>query len=101
MSDMTAPAVDGDTEAAYTRARRRVKEVRDFYGHLALYLIVNGVFVLIDLLDGDDGETFLGLDWAYFMLIGWGVFVLGHFFSVFVFDRRLFGDAWQKRKTQQ
>lgn len=88
-------------EAALERARKRVKEVRDFYGHLFIYLIVNAIFVTIDLLDGRGDDAFLGLDWAYFPIIGWGIFVLIDALSTFGFGKRFFGADWEERKVRQ
>lgn len=88
-------------QAAYERARRRVKAIRDFWGHFAFFAVVMTVFVLVDLVDGSDGgDTLLGLDWAYIPLIGWGAFVLAHFLSVYVFDAR-FSPGWEQRKVEE
>ncbi len=85
---------------AYRRARKRVKEVRDFYGHLIVYLVVNAIFVVVDVADGNSGDTsFLGLNWAFFPLIGWGAFVAGHGLSVF-FGKRM-GARWEERKMRE
>lgn len=83
------------------RAQRRMKEVRDFWGHFWFFAVVMTIFVVVDLVDGSDGgDRFIGLDWAYFPLIGWGAFVLAHFLSLFVFNRR-FTENWEERKVQE
>ena len=97
---MTMESTREAREAAVERARRRVKAVREFWGLFWFYVIVNTVFVLIDLTDGTAADAFLGLDWAYFPLIGWGAFVLAQFLSVFWFDGR-FNARWEARKLQQ
>ncbi len=97
---MTFETTSMDHEAAVARARRRLKAVRDFWGHFWFYISVNTVFVLIDLADGTEGDAFLGLDWAYFPLIGWGAFVVAQGLSVFWFEGR-FGGRWEERKLQQ
>ncbi len=88
-------------DTAVRRAEKRVKKVRDFYGHLLAYLIVNTILVVIDLLDGAGSDAFLGLDWAYFPIIGWGIFVLLDAISTFGFGNRFFGTAWEERKLRQ
>jgi len=81
------------------RARKRVKEVRDFYGHVVIYLLVNTLLVVIDLADGSTGDDrLLGLDWAYFPLIGWGIFLLINGLSTFRVGQLLFGADWEQRK---
>lgn len=86
--------------AAIRRARARVRAVRDFYGHLAVYLIVNTVLIVVDVAGGKEGETFLGLDWAFFPLIGWGIFVLIQAGATFWFEPS-FGRSWRDRKFRQ
>ena len=86
--------------AAIRRTRARVRAVRDFYGHLAIYLIVSAVLIVIDLAAGREGETFLRLDWAFFPLIGWGIFVLIQAGATFWFEPS-FGRSWRDRKFRQ
>lgn len=84
------------------RARKRVREVRDFYGHVMIYLLANTVMVLVDLADGSTGDDrFIGLDWAYFPLIGWGIFLLIDGLSTFRVGRWFFGANWEQRKLAQ
>jgi hypothetical protein len=81
------------------RARKRVKKVRDFYGHVMIYLLVNTLLVIIDLADSGTGDDrLLGLDWAYFPLIGWGIFLLIDGLSTFRVGRLFFGADWEQRK---
>jgi len=94
---MTEQGSDG----AVQRAEKRVKKVRDFYGNLLAYLIVNTILVLIDLADGAGDDAFLGLDWAYFPIIGWGIFVVLDAISTFGFGSRFFGAAWEERKLRE
>jgi hypothetical protein len=97
---MTA-TINQEQLAAEDRARRRVREVRDFWGHFWFFAAVMSMFVLVDLVDGSDGgDRLLGLDWAYFPLIGWGAFVLAHFLSVYVLAAR-FSERWEDRKVAE
>ncbi len=84
---------------AEQRARKRVKKVRDFYGHVLIYLLANTVMVLVDVADGSTGDDrFIGLDWAYFPLVGWGIFLLIDGLSTFGFGRLFLGAGWEQRK---
>ncbi len=86
----------------YQRAKRRVKDLQDFYGHLVIYLVVNAIFILIDLADGPGETEFLGLDWAYYPIIGWGIFLAVHAVATIGFEgRRFFGADWEQRKLEQ
>lgn len=64
-------------DPALERARTRVKELSDFYYHLMTYVLVNAFLIVIDRRGGAN-TGFLGLDWAYWVIIGWGFGVAGH-----------------------
>lgn len=78
------------------RAEKHVRDLRGFYGHLAVYLAVMVILVIVDLADGSSGDTILGLDWAYWPIVGWGVFVVINGITVIGFGRR-----WESRKIEQ
>ena len=88
------PAVE-DTEA-WKRARKRARRLREFYGHLMTYVLVSTLLVVIDLATGSSGRTFLGLDWAFWPIGGWGVGVLLQ--AVRLFGR---GATWEQRKAEE
>jgi two-component system LytT family sensor kinase len=81
---------------AMDRARDRARELREYYGHLVTYVLVCSLLVVIDLADGSAGSTFLGLNWAYWPIFGWGIAIVIHTFAVFSPMR-----GWEDRKTQQ
>jgi hypothetical protein len=69
-------------EQIYEEARRRVKERKDFYGHLTAWAIVNIILIVIWAL------TSRGYPWFLWPLCIWGVFVLFQYLRVFVFERK-------------
>jgi fatty acid desaturase len=69
-------------EEIYEEASRRVKARKGFFGDLATYVVVNAVLVVIWALSGQ------GYMWFLWPLGIWGIFVLGHFLRVFVFERK-------------
>ena len=73
-------------EEVYIEARRRVWLKRGFYSHLASYLIVNTFLVLLWAF-----ATGAGYPWFLWVLGGWGIGLLSHFLTVFVFSR---GSVW-------
>jgi hypothetical protein len=88
------PMHEADTDKlAYKRAHKRVKELRDFYMHLLVYLVVILGLFLIDLLTP-------GGPWFYWPLVGWGIAVVLHAASL-VFEGSVFGAGWEERKTRQ
>jgi hypothetical protein len=82
--------LDSETRALET-ARKRVKELRGFYIHAAVYVIVNVGLFVFDLVR-DDGWTF---QWT---AIGWGIGLAVHGFVVMSAGRM---SSWEDRKTQE
>jgi hypothetical protein len=81
-------------DEAYKRAKKRVEELKGFYAHLIVYVVVNGVLVLINLWTS---PVFL---WFLFPLVGWGI---GLFFHA-VFGFGLFGvftKEWEEKKIRE
>ncbi|MFC1943191.1 2TM domain-containing protein [Chloroflexota bacterium] len=86
-------------EQIYEEASKKVKAKKGFYGGLATYLVVNVVLIIIWALSGQ------GYMWFLWPLCIWGVFVLGHFLRVFVFekgsDRQAIEREVEKMKREQ
>lgn len=77
----------------YERARKKVHELKKFYGHVAVYLVVNAFLHIIDFLDGADY-------WAFWPLLGWGVAVLlqgANVYQVLPFNR----PEWEEKKIRE
>jgi len=85
-------------DRALGRARRRVARIRGFYVHLITYLVVNSLLATIDLIAGTTGdEVVIGLDWAYWSIIFWGVIVVADAVTTFVLTAVL-NDRWEQRR---
>lgn len=82
----------GDDER-YQRARARVQQLRGFYTHAAVYVFVNVILLIINLLIS---PTSL---WFYWPLLGWGIGVAAHAFSVYGAGG-LWGKDWEERKIR-
>ena len=84
------------TNEKYKRAKQRVDDVKGFYVHLFIYIVVN-VFLFIMNVLLTPGEW-----WFYFPLIIWGVFgILFHFLEVFVVENKIFGKEWEEKKIKE
>lgn len=81
---------------ALERARKHVTAVRDFFYHLMTYVLVNAMLVFIDL-RSEGADSVLGLDWAYWIIIGWGFGLAGHAIAVFFGEYRVF-KAYERLK---
>jgi len=83
-------------DRAMERARTRARQLRRFYGSLVTYVLVCALLLVIDLATGSSGDTFIGLNWAYWPILGWGVFVLMHGVRV-AFP----ASDWEERKAEE
>ena len=79
----------------YEAAKKRVKEIKDFYSHIIVYVAVNIGLFFLDLFDSSGS-----LDWFYWVVLGWGVAVLIHGFYVFGIEG-VFGHDWEERKINE
>jgi len=81
-------------EQQMSQVRRRVHRLREFYVHVAIYVVVIGGLAILNWIVS---PTFW---WVAFPAIGWGIGLAAHATSVF-FDDGLFGPEWEERKTQE
>lgn len=80
-------------QRAYERAQKRVKELRCFYQHLAIYVLFIPFFVWLNLHGSD-------FPWAIFPIVGWGLGVISHAAETFEW-KILFGRDWEERKIKE
>ena len=80
-----------ELDARRKRAEKRVEDIKGFYIHLGIYLTVNAMLFLIDLVASRDSV------WFYWPLLGWGVAVAINAFVV-ITDNGIFGPEWEERK---
>lgn len=83
------------TEAErYYQAQKKVKEIKDFYQHLTVYLLCSVIVVVVNLM------TSPGYLWCVWCLSGWGVGVVLH--GLKAFDRFPFFDKdWESKKINE
>jgi len=81
-----------DEQARYDEAKKRVSEIKEFYQHLATYVVINGMLVVINLLTSP--QYF----WFVWPLLGWGIGVALHALSVF---GGVWGKDWEERKINE
>lgn len=75
----------------YKRARQRMEDLKGFYSHLMIFVLVNAILFVVDFLSGDSW-------WFYWPLVGWGIGIAIHGFSVF--RGGPFGPEWEARKIR-
>lgn len=79
-----------EEDNAYFKARRRVKEIKEFYGNLVSYCVVIPFLIFINY------STYWEFQWFWFPMLGWGLGLTIHGFSVFGY-----GAAWEERKIRE
>jgi len=83
-----------ESNPRYCEAVRHVREVRGFYTHALVYVLVIGGLAISNLL-GNPGRL-----WFAYPALGWGVGLLAHGLSVFAF-RGWLGADWEQRKIRE
>lgn len=79
-----------DENKAYFRAKKRVKELKGFYGNIISYCCVVPFLVFINL------KFSPGFQWFWFSALGWGFGVVMHAFKVFGYS-----SDWEERKIRE
>ena len=85
---------DSHTDDLEREARKRVKQLKEFYAHLGSYLLVNGFLVGVNLLTSPQ------VLWVIWPVLGWGLGLASHAVSTFGLSG-LGGKAWQERKVRE
>jgi len=81
-------------EIKYQRAKKRVEALKGFYVHLGVYVSVNILLFLINIIASPDSL------WFFWPLMGWGIAIVVHGVSVFGFGR-LPGADWEEKKIRE
>ena len=75
----------------YQVIQKKVKKQKDFWVHLAVFVVVNAGLTTLNLVKTPDKL------WFQWVLMGWGAGVLLHCSQVFV---GRFGKKWEERQIQ-
>jgi hypothetical protein len=86
-------------EDRYFRAKKKVKNIKGFYIHAFVYVIVNTVLLLLIYSAYTNKSEFINLG-TFSTAIGWGIGLALHAFGVFGRDL-FFGADWEEKKLQQ
>nr|WP_321223050.1 2TM domain-containing protein [uncultured Psychroserpens sp.] len=83
----------------YQLAAKRVKQIKGFYTHALIYVLINLVFVYINFQNLDEGESYF--QWRNFITFSfWGIGLLAHGASVFL-PNIIFGKNWEEKKIRE
>lgn len=81
-----------EKEIKYQKAKKRVTELREFYGHLSVYVIVNLGLFLINMMMSPESL------WFFWPLMGWGIAIALHALRVF---GGKFDSNWEEKKIAE
>ncbi|RDW17584.1 histidine kinase [Oceanobacillus arenosus] len=82
-----------ENEEKYLRAKKRVEDLKGFYQHLLSYILVNIMLFIINMV------TDPSYWWFIYPLMGWGIGLIAHAFSVY-FDGFM-GADWEEKKIKE
>jgi len=85
---------NSNDQERYYHAKKKVEEIKGFYGNLTAYIVFNIFFLILNLMTTPDAL------WFYWPLLGWGIGVLFHGLKVFNYSPFLSKD-WETRKIQE
>jgi hypothetical protein len=80
-------------DSRYQAARKHVREIKGFYTHLAVFVIINVFLFVMDLLTGPGW-------WFQWVVWSWGIGLAIHAYITFV-GHRLFGPDWEEHKIAE
>ncbi len=83
-----------DEKNAYFNAKKRVEEIKGFYGNLSSYVVVISTLAIINLCTSPE---YL---WFFWPMLGWGIGVIFHGLRVFNYMPFL-GSDWEEKKIAQ
>ncbi|WP_293871979.1 2TM domain-containing protein [Flavobacterium sp.] len=78
----------------YHLAKKRVEDIKGFYGNLMSYIILNIFFLVLNLITSQNEL------WFYWPLLGWGIGVIFHGVKVFNYSP-FFNKDWEERKIKE
>ncbi len=86
------------------RAEKRVKEMKGFFIHLTVYLLVNTMLTLTVFITGmQSGRAFWDIFWdfgTFATWFFWGIGVVSHAVKVFSFNP-FFSKEWEERQIKK
>ena len=77
----------------YLQEKKRVENLKAFYIHLTVYILVNLMLFFINI-SSDSSKL-----WFLYPLGGWGIGIVIHGLTTFPFG--IFGKEWEERKIKE
>lgn len=77
----------------YQKAKKKVREIKEFYTHALVYVIVISMLMLLNYYT-------TSFPWVIFPAVGWGIGLMAHGFCAFGYLPFL-GRNWEERKIRE
>lgn len=78
----------------YQKVKKQVQELKEFYRHLLIYVIIMAVIIFINLKYTPE------VLWFFWTLFGWGIGLFFHAMKVFNFFP-FFDKEWEEKKIKE
>lgn len=82
-------------EQHYLKAQKRVKNIKGFYTHLAVYCTIIPIIIFVNLTYEPH------FHWFWFSTLGWGTGLFFHWLRIFGFRLLGLGSDWEDRKIKE
>ena len=96
--------MDTNNKEKLERAKKRVQELKGFYVHLAVYVIINTFISTMKIVQNlGNGESFNEAFWdfgTFAVWIFWGIGMFFHAVKVFSYNP-FFGKNWEQKQIQK
>lgn len=86
--------INYNEEERYYQAKKRVEEIKGFYGNLIAYVVVNLGLMVLNLVTSPNHL------WFFWPMLGWGIGVVFHGLKVFNYSP-FFNKDWEERKIRE
>ncbi|MGB0895775.1 MAG: 2TM domain-containing protein [Flavobacteriaceae bacterium] len=86
-------------EERYFRAKKKVENIKGFYIHAFVYVVINVILLLLIYSAYDNKSEFVNLG-TFSTALGWGIGLAIHALGVFGKDL-IFGADWEERKMKE
>lgn len=79
----------------FIKAQKRVQQIKEFYSHLLVYMIIIPILIVINL------KYTPNYHWFWFSMIGWGVGLALHALQIFEGYKLFLGKDWEENKIKE
>ena len=88
-----------EQEETYKRAKKRVKELKGFYTHFSIFIIINIMILAVNMYYTPSSESIFRFR-NFSTLFFWGIGLVAHASAVFIPQIRL-SKGWEEKKIKE